>query len=406
MSTTLFRQSADYPKLEASLAGLMESLNIASVTTAALTLIMAGWCRVCICGTDNDRQRCRVVMLLSISSIIYSASQFLLSGQAASTSDQAVPRICAFMASLHLVFSSFLAFGAIGIDSAVRYGLRSFGLARRLSGPSEVACFVGAVLVSQPVLYLFSSVTWTGHRIAVDASQAYFGASVWIIESGWVAASLVLAGLLAAFTMAKANKRARYTAKSTNYSTVSILGTPESIRCRAAVSLCYIIVYVTLYSWRLAFRAVGSSSVWLLSAACICEAAQPLLVLLVFITDIAANIAPNRYNQPEWLSASTVYSLSMEPEKQPGRRLDSKSFTSWRKTGFLEWQRCCTAPSTDTLPSNKDIKLWMGKIEQCHIRPDLSSYHDSSSSSSMLDISFDDDPKSHSGSMTMHPLAK
>ncbi|KAJ2304582.1 hypothetical protein IWW54_005357, partial [Coemansia sp. RSA 2705] len=185
MSTTLLRQDGHQAGLDAPLAALLIRLNIAAVASAGLMLLLACWGRLRRCHTHSDKQRCRIVAILSASYICYSASQLAVLLQPARTGNHIIDRMAAFVATFSIVFNSLLIAGAVGLDSAVRYGLRSFGLARRLSGCCEVACLVGALTVSQPVLYLFATYTWTGSAVSISATPSAFEAVVWMTESAW-----------------------------------------------------------------------------------------------------------------------------------------------------------------------------------------------------------------------------
>ncbi|KAJ2828863.1 hypothetical protein IWW50_001167, partial [Coemansia erecta] len=295
-------------------------------------------------------------MILSISSASYSVSQLLLSTQPAYGTSPVIIRVVMFVTTLSVVFNSFLVVGSIGMDSAVRYGLRSFGFAQRLCGFSEIACFVGALVVSQPVLYLFDSPTWTGLQTVVVSSQSAFEAAVWMTESAWVLLSLAMATALSVYAIVKANKYSRYTANVINMSTTSVLGTATSVQKQVTISLCYVLVFVTLYSWKLAFRVSGSTSEWLLYAAAICELLQPLLTLLVFVADMAINMQPTEHTP--WQSASTICAIDTYPSKSVRSRTDCKSFTTWGKAGFLEWQNSCKQ-SAKHIPENSNVKMWI-----------------------------------------------
>ncbi|KAJ2607774.1 hypothetical protein H4S08_004708 [Coemansia sp. RSA 1365] len=348
MSSTILRQMDTSSVFITPSISLAKELNIASVVVSALMLALAAWCKLRLCSAHNDKQR------------------------------------------------------SIGLDSAVRYGLRSFGLARRLSGFCEIGCFICALLVTQPTLYLFSKFSWTGSSILVNASNILFEAAVWMVESAWVALSMVIAGVLLTYAMMKANKIAKYTAGSSNASTVSVLGTAASIQNRVRISICYMSVFVVLYIWKLAFRIGGSSSEWLFTAVVICEALQSALMLVVFIADILTNMRVIQC--PEWSSASVICSSDSESAKSTMRRRGSKSFTSWRKTGFLEWQKHCIDQEIKALPPANDINLWIGQVKQCYIRSDFSHYEQDDYSVS--DISYDDIPEFHPDTMAINQLTK
>ncbi|KAJ2285849.1 hypothetical protein IW141_005608, partial [Coemansia sp. RSA 355] len=376
MATTLLYQSDDLSKVEQSTATLTQSLNIASLAATAATFLLAGWCRLRRSNAHSDQQRCRVVMIMSLSSSCYSISQLVLAAQPAYNTSQMVVRAAAFVGTLSVVFNSLLLVGSIGMDSAVRYGLRSFGLAQRLCGFSEIACFAGALVVSQPVLYLFDALTWTGTHIAVTSSQSAFEAAVWMTESAWVLLCLAMAIALSEYAIIKADKAGRYETNNAYASTASVLGTPIGIQRRVAVSFCYVLVFAVLYSWKLAFRASGSTSQWLLCALSICEPLQPMLTLVVFVADMAINMQSTDHTS--WLSTSTICAPNVNSVKPVNHHTDCKSISSWRKTRFMEWQKGCKPPSTETLPIHNDVKLWVDQVNQCHIRSDFSHYEQNS----------------------------
>ncbi|PIA16555.1 hypothetical protein COEREDRAFT_8342 [Coemansia reversa NRRL 1564] len=402
MSTTILRQmDTSFVFITPSIS-LAKELNIASIVVSTLMLALAAWCRLRLCSAHNDKQRCRVVMIMSVTSASYSVCQIILSGQTAPATNHAIVRVCMFVSTFCLILNSFLIVGAIGLDSAVRYGLRSFGLARRLSGSCEIGCFICALLVTQPTLYLFSKFSWTGSSILVNASNTLFEAAVWMLESAWVALSMVIAGVLLTYSMVKANKIAKYTAGSSNASTVSVLGTAASIQNRVRISICYMSVFTALYIWKIAFRIGGSNSEWLFTAVIICEALQSALMLVVFIADILTNMRVIQC--PEWSSASVICSSDSESAKSTIRRRGSKSFTSWRKTGFLEWQKHCIDQEIKALPPANDINLWIGQVKQCYIRSDFSHYEQDDYSVS--DISYDEIPEFHPDTIAINKLTK
>ncbi|KAJ2794056.1 hypothetical protein H4R20_006350 [Coemansia guatemalensis] len=219
-----------------------------------------------------------------------------------------------------------------------------------------------------------------------------------MVESAWVALSMVIAGVLLTYAMVKANKIAKYTAGSSNESTASVLGTAASIQNRVRISICYMAVFIALYIWKLAFRIGGYSSEWLFTAVIICEALQPALMLVVFVADILTNIRVIQC--PEWSSASVICSSDSESAKSTIRRRGSKSFTSWRKTGFLEWQKHCIDQEIKAIPPSSDINLWIGQVKQCYIRSDFSHYEQDDYSVS--DISYDEMPEFHPDTMAIN----
>ncbi|KAJ2598096.1 hypothetical protein GGF39_002782 [Coemansia sp. RSA 1721] len=158
-------------------------LNIASAVTSALTIVLAIWSRFWRSSAHVDGLRCRAVMAMGISTACYSISQLSLMSYSKEETASMSVRISMFIATFSVVMNALLVACSVGLDAAVRYGLRSFGLARRLSNYYEVGCFAIALLVSHPILYLFNSVLWTGSAIVVEAkSRAAFDAAAWMIE--------------------------------------------------------------------------------------------------------------------------------------------------------------------------------------------------------------------------------
>ncbi|KAJ1829094.1 hypothetical protein LPJ73_008466 [Coemansia sp. RSA 2703] len=81
--------------------------------------------------------------------------------------------------------------------------------------------------------------------------------------------------------------------------------------------------------------------------------------------------------------------------------MSSKSFTGWRKSGFIEWNRGI-GMAADT----KDAKLGMPvglSISKCYIRSDVSYCE---SDYSLSNVSFETVPEWCTQSMVMYPLEK
>ncbi|KAJ1942715.1 hypothetical protein EC988_006417, partial [Linderina pennispora] len=140
---------------------------------------------------------------------------------------------------MSLVLNALLVLCAVGLDSVVRYGLRSFGLARRLSDYYEIACFLIALVVTHPVLYVFDSVEFRGASVVVETTYVKFTAAVWLTEGIWIMFSLVLTVMSVGFSLVKARKMAKYSASSPTASMVSVLGSAASIRGRMWLATCY-----------------------------------------------------------------------------------------------------------------------------------------------------------------------
>ncbi|KAJ1732150.1 hypothetical protein LPJ61_002183 [Coemansia biformis] len=381
----------------------MIGLNCASAAFSVLTLALASWCalRLRLRQGHSDWQRCRAVSLLSGSSLCYSACQLLLAAQPEPTASSAVVKACLLGATLSVVLGAFMVVGEIGADSAVRFGLRSFGLAQRLGRYWDVGSVVCALLVSQPALYVFGELAWTGSALVAAKPQVSFAAAVWMVESAWVALSITVAGALTLYALIKANKLSRYATSCADDLPLSVLGTAASIQSRAAIALCYVAVFAVSRVWKLAFHAGGSSSAWLFTAASICEALLPMLVLPVFCADIAFNM--RREGGLERLGAGSECSLDTGTGGSSLRKLGSRSFTSWRKTEFLEWQKQCSSLSSTIMPADSGMGTWAGEIKQCHIRPDTGNLD--RDNYSVSDISFDGTPRRCSRPMIMYPLA-
>ncbi|KAJ1737786.1 hypothetical protein LPJ79_005916 [Coemansia sp. RSA 1821] len=287
-----------------------------------------------------------------LSSACYSASQLALHAMPVYRNEMGV-RAAIFTSSFSTVFSSFLVAGAIGVDTAVRYGLRSFRLAQRLSGTCEFICFVAAAAVSQPLLYMFDAVAWSGSVVAVDTSAHAFEAAVWMTQTGWVVLSLAVSIALTWYALAKANKMTRYQMHRANASAALVLGSPACIQSRVVVSLCYVLAVFMVSVWKIAFRTSGSSMVWLCYAASICEAIQPILVAGVFAADWV--VMTRAEYKAAMLSTLTicqtdVYS-SYSKGSFPSRIADS---ATWNSIGSMKQDLYSTADSSN--------------IQQCHIQ--------------------------------------
>ncbi|KAJ2214804.1 hypothetical protein EV179_002752 [Coemansia sp. RSA 487] len=361
------------------------------------------------CSTRNDKLRCRVIIALSISAVCQSVAQLVLMGQTKHQADFLGMRVLVFTASFCTVFNSLLITSAMSVDAAIRYGLRSFRLAQRLGNFYEIFCIVLALAVSQPILYLFGQFEWTGDAIVVDADKTPFTVAMWMVESAWVALAMGVSFVATAFALSKARKIAKNTGDRSKMSIEAVLGSAASIRGRIGVSILYFVAFSGSSVWRLVFRAGGSQSQWLLSASCISEALQPMIILAVFVVDMTANIIPER--RLEWLSASTLFSVDADEKKKSGMssnfRLESKSFTDWRQTQFIEWQSGSSnqqQASEKGIPSDEDIKLWTQEIKRCHLKSESSFYE--GDDYSVSDLSFDNVPSPYSGPVILYPLTK
>ncbi|KAI9506067.1 hypothetical protein BX070DRAFT_219276, partial [Coemansia spiralis] len=404
MSTTLLRDSDVVPKLDSWPKTVLTNLNIMSVVTCAFTIALACLCKMRVCSTHNDKLRCRVVIILSISTACRSISQLALVGQVEHRSDFFAMRMMVFVAGFCTVLNSFLITCAISADAAVRYGLRSFRLAQKASNFYEIACFIAALAISQPMLYLFGEFVWNSDAIVVKAKSMPFAVAMWVIESGWVGMAMAAACTAMAFTLIKAQKIANYSGNYSSASIESVLGTTSSIKGRVNAAVLYCLAFCGLSVWKLAFRASGSQTQWLLFASCICEALQPALFLIIFIVDVRVNMIPAQ--RLEWLSASTIYCVdnSAGASGIPSEfRLESKSFTGWRKTGFMEWRISKAMQEHEkNIPTNEDIKSWMQEVKRCHIRSDTSYYE--GDDYSVSDLSFESAPERYSTPVIMYPL--
>ncbi|KAJ2786222.1 hypothetical protein H4R18_000069 [Coemansia javaensis] len=375
MPAILARQTDSRIELDAPFLKLLVGLGWAAAAASVAMLVLAGWCALRVCRTHSDRQRCRAVGFLSASYLLHAVCQLVLARQPAATHNEGIVQACLVGATASTVFNAFLVAGAIGIDAAVRYGLRSFVLARRLARYWEIGSLGCAVVVCQPLLYVFGDLRWTGSAIVVAEDRASFDAAVWMVESAWTALALAAAAAAAAYAVAKAHKMKRYAAAAAAHeSPLSALGTVAGVQTRAVVALCYVLVLATTGAWRLAFRVGGSASLRLLSAASIGEALQPVLLLTVFCADAALGA-----RCPVWLgpapglagAAAAEDAIGAPTQARSGRRRSTiRSFTGWRKTSFLEWQRACADQ-----PQAKDklaggLGLWASEVQPCYIRPD------------------------------------
>ncbi|KAJ2787833.1 hypothetical protein GGI15_000402 [Coemansia interrupta] len=302
-------------------------------------------------------------------------------------------RISVFISTLSTVFCGLLVACAIGLDAAVRYGLRSFGLARLLSNYYEVGCFFASVVISQTTLYAFGEIRWTGSATVVQGTGvAVFDVLVWASESAWILLSTATALLFVGYALVKANKIARYNSSSTNASMESVLGSAPSIQGRVYVSIGYVVVFAAAAGFKIGFRASGSQSTWLLRMASICEALQAEILLVAFLVDLAVNIS----RRPEWLSASASSSMETMLDKEV---TGNKSFTGWRKSRFVEWHK-----GFGTVAETKDSKLGMpvGRgISRCYIHSTVS--YCESDDYSMSNVSFETVPEWCTQSMVMYP---
>ncbi|KAI8324166.1 hypothetical protein GQ54DRAFT_316314 [Martensiomyces pterosporus] len=405
MSSTLLRYDVFVPELDALPQPAIANLNIASVAVSTFMLILAVWCKCRLCNAHTDGLRCRALIVLSLSNACYSISQISLVGRPMDASNSLSVRMAAFVSTFSLVLNGLLVACAIGLDAAVRYGLRSFGLARRLSDCYEVVCFLIALSVSQPMLYVFDVFQWTGSAVTVDTDKASFDAAVWMFESLWIVLSMAVMCASVAFALLKARKITRCSSGNrSNESVESVLGTAMSIRGRVCVAVCYVIALMALLVWKVAFRISGSQSAWLLRTSGICEPLQAIVLLLVFILDIFVNIS----QRPEWLrvagGGSSAVSSASSATTAFGQ--ENRSFTSWGKHENTRWQNKdgCGSPKSGMAPTDEDIKMWMNEIRQCYIRSDISYYENEDYSVS--DISYDSIPESCSASVVMQPLSQ
>ncbi|KAJ1796731.1 hypothetical protein LPJ59_003570 [Coemansia sp. RSA 2399] len=414
MSTTLLRNSVAAPSLDVPFKKTIEDLCIASVVTSAAAVVLALLCQMRMCSTRNDKLRCRVILVLSISAVCRSIAQLVLTGQAKHQTDFLGMRVLVFVPSFCAVLNGLLITSAISVDAAIRYGLRSFRLAQRLGNFYEIFSAVLAMAVSQPILYLFGQFEWTGDAIVVSIDKTPFNVAMWMVESAWVALAMGVSLVATMFALLKARKIAKNARNSSKMSIELVLGSTASIRSRIGVSVLYLVAFSASSVWKLAFRAGGSQSKWFLSASCIGEALQPMLVLAVFVIDIIVNIIPER--RQEWLSASTLFSVDADEKIKPGAsstfRLESKSFTGWRQTQFIDWQASGPnqhqpqnqAGEKDGIPSDEDIRLWTQEIKRCHLKSETSVYE--GDDYSVSDLSFDSVPDRYSGPVIMYPLTK
>ncbi|KAJ1940830.1 hypothetical protein FBU59_003689 [Linderina macrospora] len=413
MSTTMTLDGAGGHLLDEHAMHATRQLNLASTVTSLLTFIGALYAQLHFSKSQADSLRCRVVSVLSLSSLSYAASQLAImhTNDGVATANPLTVRFLVFVATLSLVLNALLVMCAVGLDSLVRYGLRSFGLARRLSNYYEIGCFLVALVVAHPILYVFESFEVQDSRVVVETTAAKFSAAVWLTEGIWTMFSLVVTVLSVAFSMAKARKMAKYSASSPSASMVSVLGSAASIRGRTWVAACYTVI-PALMVWKLAFRLGGSQSAWVFEALCIAESLQPIVVLPIFVCDVCLNVA----RPPEWLtvrsqasSASTSPYSSSHAARFGQTGSCDRVFTSWSKIGSqvqssrgLYHQK----QQTECAPSDDDINQWMRDIRQCHIRSDASCYDDYSPYVSIYDnplhYSYDRD----SDSIVLHPLPR
>ncbi|KAJ1724814.1 hypothetical protein LPJ53_000950 [Coemansia erecta] len=331
---------------------------------------------------------------MSVSIISYSISQISVVGQTQDAESGGMGvRISVFTSTFSTVFCGLLVACAIGFDAAVRYGLRSFGLARMLSDYYETGCFVASVAISQATLYAFGEIRWTGSAVVVEGtSTVVFDVLVWASESAWVLLSIVVALLFVGYALVKANKIARYNGGITNASMESVLGSAASIQGRVYVSIGYVAVFTVVAGFKVGFRASGSQSPWLLRTASICEALHAEMLLVAFVIDLAVNIS----RRPEWLSASASSSMETILGKE---EMGSKSFTGWRKSRFIEWHR-----GAGTAAETKGAKLGMPVsrgISRCYIQSNIS--YCESDDYSLSNVSFETVPEWCTHSMVMYP---
>ncbi|KAJ1936238.1 hypothetical protein GGF37_005689, partial [Kickxella alabastrina] len=106
-----------------------------------------------------------------------------------------------------LVLNGLLISFAIGLDTAIRYGLRNFKTAKRMSDYYEISCFVLALVVSQPMLYIFRGFLWTGSAVVMKSSmlamagRVEFDVVVWMFESAWIAVAMVFSSGFIGFAL-------------------------------------------------------------------------------------------------------------------------------------------------------------------------------------------------------------
>ncbi|KAJ1813676.1 hypothetical protein LPJ75_003087 [Coemansia sp. RSA 2598] len=388
----------------------MAGLGIASAITSALTVALAIWSRFWRCSAHVDGLRCRTVLAMGISTACYSVSQLSLLSQSKQEAASVGVRIFVFMANFSLIANALIVACCIGMDAAVRYGLRSFGLARRLGRFYEMACITIALAVSQPIFYLFSSVLWTGSGVVVEAkSRAFFNAAEWMIESIWTLLAMVLAILFIGYALVKARKIGRYTGRFTNASMESVLGTTASIRGRVYVSLCYVAAFVGLSIWRVLFRMTGSQSMWLLRMASVCNSLHAELTLLVFVIDLLVNVN----KRPVWLGPSPSCSVETISHKTghvlAEYQMSSSDFSSIgdsSSTVKSAWHTMAGAASKARCqPTAKEVGGWLEEINRCHIRSNVGRCENDGGFSTSDMSSEGGLAEYHSGSMVLHPLA-
>ncbi|KAJ1891113.1 hypothetical protein LPJ66_007101, partial [Kickxella alabastrina] len=213
-----------------------------------------------------DEVRCRVIMAFSLSTSLYSISQLALSGKSPEIRNLIGIRTFIFISTFSLVLNGLLISFAIGLDTAIRYGLRSFKTAKRMSDYYEISCFVLALIVSQPMLYIFREFLWTGSAVVMKSSmlamagRVEFDVVVWMFESAWITVAMVFSSGFIGFALVKTNKIANCLGNGSTTSLGSMLGTVTSIQSRVGVSACYVMSSMCLLVWRPVFRITGSQS--------------------------------------------------------------------------------------------------------------------------------------------------
>ncbi|KAJ1877266.1 hypothetical protein H4R99_004447 [Coemansia sp. RSA 1722] len=336
-------------------------------------------------------------------------------------------RISMFIATFSVVMNALLVACSVGLDAAVRYGLRSFGLARRLSNYYEVGCFAIALLVSHPILYLFNSVLWTGSAIVVEAkSRAAFDAAAWMIESLWTLLAIVFAVLFISYALIKARKIARYTGRFTNSSMESVLGTTASIRGRVCVSLFYIVAFVGLSVWRVLFRVTGSQSIWLLRMSSICDSLRAEFTLVVFVVDLLVNVnqrqvwlgsSPSHSHSPSLSPTCSVETISHKSGHVLAEyQLTNRNFVRLSDSKTSIWHKSADAAAVIKVDGSRtsanghattaqNMDGWVEKIDRCHLQSSIS--HCENDGYSVSDISVESGLAEHgAGPMVLYPLTK
>ncbi|KAJ1891109.1 hypothetical protein LPJ66_007106, partial [Kickxella alabastrina] len=262
-------------------------------------------------------------------------------------------------------------------------------MAKRTSDYYEISCFVLALVVSQPMLYIFRGFLWTGSAVVMKSSmlamagRVEFDVVVWMFESAWIAVAMVFSSGFIGFALVKTNKIANCLENGSTTSLGSMLGTITSIQSRVGVSACYVMSFMCLLVWRPVFRITGSQSPSLLRILSVCESLQAFFLLLIFIMDYLVNI---RRPSIEWLDSS---GNSIESGSYPaGQSLTTfewdKSFTTWRNPGFVEWYKSGSTVNGRQnkglrgLPTTRDIRLWMDEMKTCRIQSGIHYYDDNS----------------------------